>query len=508
MKLHLSPLFLCAAWLLLSLWGCHQRGVVPKELLLIDSLCETEPRKAMSMLDSLSERYGDAHDDAYYKYRLLCIKAKDKAYCPIGGEKQVTDVVRHYKATGERMSLIEAYYYQGGYYRDNDDNAKAIESYKNAIDVAEKDSSLARSVPIACCYGQLSGLFMKLSQMDRMLAYAKKEHEIFSFHTPDDIVKELDMARAYRNCEKKDSAEIFYRNALSLILAEGVSRHPGELAEVLFFYTMRGNRVMADSCYKLLKLYAGDNGPANVWGALGEYHKCYGSTDTARYYMELQFEKPRNWVDRKNCAHDLFEYYRKRGELEKAVTYASAYDEACDSIEVQNRREAAIGRDKFLRYLEGTEKNAQIQEVQRMTRLFIPLLVGVCAVFTLLLFIVIRGEKRKIIGMEQQLERRSRLLQKNMMTTMELHSIFKHAVTDKEILKNGEVWKKLLLTVDYEKPDFAQKIDRARERLSTDELRLLYLLQIGLRKKEIAAILDTSPSTVTRKLKVVEEALL
>ena len=80
---------------ILILFSCNRGRVMPAELLQLDSLAEAEPARAMSLLDSLAEKYDNADEAEFYKYRLLCIKAKAKAYIPIDGEKQIKEIARY-----------------------------------------------------------------------------------------------------------------------------------------------------------------------------------------------------------------------------------------------------------------------------------------------------------------------------------------------------------------------------------------------------------------------------
>ena len=503
---HILPVWgLCV---LLSLAGCRPHAErAPEELLRIDTLCEYDPARAMLELDSLSVKYEKEEGEAFYKYRLLCIKAKDKAYIPIGGEKQVKEIVRHYKSQGDGRDLLESYYYLGGYYRDNNDYPRAVESYGKALQVAGRSEGCAESFPAACCYAQLSGIYMRLSQLDKMLSCAKREHEIYSALNPRDIVKEQDLARAYRICGKNDSASIYYARSLSLIRQQGTEGNHGPLAEVLFFYTMTGKRAEAVACASLLGSEDTGGEPANVWGALGEYHRRFGNADSARHYMLLQYEHPRNWTDRRNCAHDLFEYYKARGDWKTAVEYATAYDEACDSTEVAGRREAARDADNFFRYTESLVKDMELQREMFRDRILLALALLACTVLLGVLLAARRIYSRRMRTARNEIDMQRKRLEEGTADVVSLHERFREAVGEKSVLKQPGIWDELVATIDVSYPAFGDALRARKDVLEADDVKLVCLLKLGLRKKEVGSLLGVSPSSVTRRLHVFEDKM-
>ena len=83
---------------------CCSHHTYPRELVVADSLCETNPPKAISHLKALrvkSKSLGTA--DSWY-YRLLCVKARDKAYIPATDVKEAQTIVNHYESFGADKS--------------------------------------------------------------------------------------------------------------------------------------------------------------------------------------------------------------------------------------------------------------------------------------------------------------------------------------------------------------------------------------------------------------------
>ena len=83
-----------------------------------DSIASVNPQRAMAMLDSIKHEMADASKHEQMYYRLLCIKAQDKAYIKHTSDSAILPIVEYYETEGDKNLLSEAYYYAGSVYRD------------------------------------------------------------------------------------------------------------------------------------------------------------------------------------------------------------------------------------------------------------------------------------------------------------------------------------------------------------------------------------------------------
>ncbi len=488
---------------ILILFSCNRGRVMPAELQQLDSLAEAEPARAMSLLDSLAEKYDNADEAEFYKYRLLCIKAKAKAYIPIDGEKQIKEIARYYMGKPLCMEQIEALYYLGGFYRDGHDYPRAIENYRAAVERAGSDKRLSQSTTVACCYAQLAGLNLKLSRMDKALEYAKKEHEIFQAICPDDIVKELDIAKTYRYCGKKDSASIYYTRALNLIAKDSARQHFSETAEILYFYSTYSRKSAADSCAAILRTARTTDLPANAWGAMGVYHNAFGDRDSAVYYLKLQYEHPRNWLDRKNCASALFRHYKQAGQWELATQYAEAYDAACDSMEIENRREATLNADNFFQYTVAAKAEAEKEKADFLQNLLLWFTIIICSTACTMLIVGYHLFKKRMKKMEMDMLQQRHVLGKDTGTMVSVFKKLQETIQNGRGINDVVSWSEIEQCVEIECPDFSERVRSSN--LTAEETQICYLARIGMRKTEIGTLLKLSPSTVTRRVQSLTE---
>ena len=107
-----------AAIVIAAISVCCSHHIYPRELIVADSLCESNPEKALLYIKKLKPEVSSwDKEDAWY-YRLLCIKANDKLYIPHTSDKEISEIVRHYEHNSDSQLLPVAYYYAGSVYRD------------------------------------------------------------------------------------------------------------------------------------------------------------------------------------------------------------------------------------------------------------------------------------------------------------------------------------------------------------------------------------------------------
>ncbi|MDE6521234.1 MAG: hypothetical protein K2L17_00310 [Muribaculaceae bacterium] len=103
----------------------------------IDALCDSNPRLAMSMLDSID--YAILSSADRHRYDLLDIKSRDKAYVRHTSDSLILDVIDYYRSHQKSGLYPEALYYGGRVYSDIGDLPTALTYFQKAIDVIPDD---------------------------------------------------------------------------------------------------------------------------------------------------------------------------------------------------------------------------------------------------------------------------------------------------------------------------------------------------------------------------------
>ncbi|MDE5790136.1 MAG: hypothetical protein K2H96_02760 [Muribaculaceae bacterium] len=154
--------FMCGA--------CSKRSKMDAKFEEIDTLCDTNPRLAMSMLDSID--YGSLSVSDRHRYDLLDIKSRDKAYVRHTSDSIVLDVIDYYQSHKKTGLYPEALYYGGRVYSDIGDLPTALTYFQKAIDLIPDDKDNLRFKSIV--YNQTGRLLHSLRLDSSAVKYLEK----------------------------------------------------------------------------------------------------------------------------------------------------------------------------------------------------------------------------------------------------------------------------------------------------------------------------------------------
>lgn len=104
-------------------------------------------------------------------YRLLCIKANDKAYIRHTSDSLILPVLHYYTEKKDEHHLPEAYYYAGRVYRDLEDAPLALDYFQKAIDALPDNKGYRLKSKI---YSQMGTLFLYQKTYDEALKILKE----------------------------------------------------------------------------------------------------------------------------------------------------------------------------------------------------------------------------------------------------------------------------------------------------------------------------------------------
>ena len=246
------PVLFAALCVLLCLSACRPKPY-PSLLLAADSLASVLPDSACALLASYA---ADTADEPLYVrmyYRLLCIKAKDKAYIVHTSDSAILPVVTYYEHHKRLPHLPEAYYYAGRVYRDLGDAPQALAYFQRALDAMREDEDmvlrsriysqmgvllkqqnlyfealdayrqslecfkvLKDSANIAYTYSLLGGLFLNLEQQDSTVFYYRNSYKLCRLLNRTDLENEIQsqLARLYVEQEQYEAAHFALQRAL------------------------------------------------------------------------------------------------------------------------------------------------------------------------------------------------------------------------------------------------------------------------------------------------------
>lgn len=141
-------------FLLLVTSACKHVAPYPNTLLRIDSLATQHPDSALFMLNLLDDFMPTQSEEIQMYHQLLKAKAQEGSHKSHTSDSVMKRVVRYYQENGPSEKLLEAYYLLGCVYRDLNDAPYALEYYQKATDVRVENHLLKSKA-----YSQMGTLF-------------------------------------------------------------------------------------------------------------------------------------------------------------------------------------------------------------------------------------------------------------------------------------------------------------------------------------------------------------
>ncbi|MDE5761022.1 MAG: tetratricopeptide repeat protein, partial [Bacteroides sp.] len=238
---------------LLGLFCACGHKPYPHPLIVADSLTNACPDSAIALLGTLKERMTNEDEATQMYYRLLCIKANDKAYIPHTSDSLILPVLHYYIDKDDKRHLPEAYYYAGRVYRDLKDAPQALDYFQKAIAASPSngqyelkskiysqtgtlfayqgmyaeaikmyreggkcDEMLKDSVGMIYTLRDIGNMYQGLGQLDSTLFYLKKANRLSVQirHIGMFNMMQSQLASIYTDLQMYDSARIPLQNAL------------------------------------------------------------------------------------------------------------------------------------------------------------------------------------------------------------------------------------------------------------------------------------------------------
>lgn len=154
--MRISSVIVILAWLL-SVCSCGNGSKMDAQWEEIDRLCDTLPKEAISILDTIDQSGLSKKD--LNRFRLLCIKSRDKAYIAHTSDTLILDVIDYYARHRSEGLYPEALYYGGRVYSDIGDAPTALRYFQEAMDALPEgnDDNLRSRI-----YSQMGSLLNSL----------------------------------------------------------------------------------------------------------------------------------------------------------------------------------------------------------------------------------------------------------------------------------------------------------------------------------------------------------
>lgn len=415
-----------------SLFYACGRKSHPQSLILADSLASANPDSAITLLKSIDSSMQAEPEAVQMYYRLLCIKANDKAYIQHTSDSLILSVLHYYIKKDDERHLPEAYYYAGRVYRDLGDAPQALGYFEKAAEALPEDGGYKLKSKI---YSQMGTLFAYQSMYTEALEMYKKGGEY------DNILKDSvgmvftlrDIGNMYRELGKRDSTLAYFKEA---------NRLSQQLQRADLFNMMQGQLVAIytdlqeyDSAHAVLQNALRDiERPSRsaIYSIAARLYDITFQMDSATWYYKELLGFGSVYAKQTACRR-LLELTLKQNGAQQASSYLNGYLLYTDSIQKLTQTETIHRMHSLYNYQLREKENNRLKAENNRQTSWICIISG-GFVIAILSFIAYRQcSKRKRLELEQQLDKLRTIEKEN---REKIDFLERHKAQKEELEKN------------------------------------------------------------------------
>lgn len=376
-----------------SLSSCSSPSVKNPLLLCADSLMETCPDSALSILESITCPQKMPRADRAL-YALLLTQARHKNYIALEDDSLIKTAVDYYGDKKKSLRAAKAHYYWGAIYSEKGYASFAVEEYLTAIRLMP-----VRNEFLAMIYDNLAECYEKDELFDIAIGAYRQAYQILRGGSQQ-IYPLRGIARMCLLQNKKDSALVYYQQALDCALVEQDSSLIGALYhDLAMAYSEKKDYIQADKYVSKAIMIQGQDA-VNVCLSKAQIMLNLNKLDSASYFYSKNVDQLD--IYGKAVYYDgMYQIAKKRGEWKTATENIDAYKILYDSIQfITDNEELNRLMDKH-----------QLEEHKRLLSEHTKMLIfSLITAFFLLMIICIfcfmwndRKRKKRFIALQREL---------------------------------------------------------------------------------------------------------
>ena len=314
-----------------SLSSCSSPSVKNQLLLCADSLMETCPDSALSILESITCPQKMPRADRAL-YALLLTQARHKNYIALEDDSLIKTAVDYYGDKKKSLRAAKAHYYWGATYSEMGYTSFAVEEYLTAIRLMP-----VRDEFLAMIYDNLAECY----EEDRLYNVA-----IENYRAAYQILKGKDeqtypmrgIARVFLLQNEKDSALYYYQQALDCALADQDSSLIGALYhDLAMVYSEKKDYIQADKFVSKAILLQGQDA-INTCLSKAQIMLNLNKLDSASYFFSKNMDEL-DIYGKAVCYDGMYQIAKRKGEWKTATENMDAYKILYDSMQIMTDNE-------------------------------------------------------------------------------------------------------------------------------------------------------------------------
>ena len=511
------------------LWSCttnkHQgfEGI----LATADSLAEVAhyADSVVRLLDQIGDSMQKQDEGTQMAYKLMRIKAYDRAGRPFNGEGEIFSILEFYEKNGNMVLLPIALYYAGRHTAKQHDTPSALEYFHRAYELIGNDSSNYMNWKISRQIGKLYSQQM-LYEESRKHFVDGFRYSIASKDTVGAIWNIRDIGGSYQMLGDKITCDSFLHKALRLAEEKRDTMMVRNILCSLADNNIEMGRYDSAKVYLrplLTNIYKSEESPIYTNASRIFYHE--GKLDSALYYIE-KILSDGTLLGKTTAYRNRTRIDLKRGDVASARSDFENYVLYIDSINRITSSEALTKAAAAYDYSMKEQENTRLREENQAKSLWTWVLISACvSLLALLLLGYIYYRKRQAEGiarslaLELELDERKEMIitkQKEIDLLNKDNTTLKHGYREEvpflkkiaevrghflKILEEGampkaEDWMMLESSIYELFPNFNNHFPEEME-LSYDEKKVCWLSKLKLSNAVVAKLMVKSPQAIT-----------
>lgn len=386
---------------LLSLCACKDRSY-PRLLVAADSLTYYKPDSAISLLKRLGAQMNTEPETTQMYYKLLQIKANDKAYITHTSDSAILHIVRYYEKKKDKAHLMEAYYYAGRVYSDLNDAPQALEYFQKAIQASHSNTDYRL---VSKIYAQIGDLFSYQDIYSEALEAFRKAYpySVMAKDSSGMVLALRDIAGAYRDNKLIPYSLHYYHKAFQL--AQTI--HNQFLMDLIqnqmaSLYIRQKKYDLARKALQTSLNNITGHSKSGIYSIASELYYKTGQIDSATYYYKEILSCGTIYA-KQAAQRGLAKIAMRERRPQEALEHLDHYLLCTDSIEKLHDAEAIRKAQAHYNYQLHEKENIHLKAENGRQRLWI-LYSGIALLFLFTAFILYRERsKRKSLQFKIQL---------------------------------------------------------------------------------------------------------
>lgn len=523
----------------------------------IDQLCDSVPEQAIQALDSI-DRTSFSESDRY-RFDLLTIKSRDKAYIAHTSDSLILEVIDYYAKHREEGLYAEALYYGGRVYSDIGDLPTALEFFQKSLDEIPEDKEHRRfkSTVLNQTGRLLHALRLDSAAVDyleKSLSYIDGCQEVYGMTFTHALI-----AGSHRGQGKYELAHEHMEEAVKLSTQLEKKDRNTILTEFAYILYKEGKIDTALCIIRPLPHSVDSITSPFCLAVAANIYKEAGILDTAyKYARQLTRLKTPN--NKKTGYKVIFsEELKNFVSRDTMIKLIPEYKQTIEDYLDTHEAEQAISQNSLYNYRNQVRAKEKAEADSQKLRIFISILICGFAVVLLLAIILILWRKyhqtkkssdlmeamviiEKLKDKTEQEDKSSRPTQFNEHTdnTSEEITLIKRGIVEQiQVLKSKnprplvnkqildshvyvelkekvdtrvcikdseDLLKRLQDQIELITPGFSQRLDMVTEwNISPKEKKVAYLMKCGFSNSQIATLLSRSTSTISAQRKAIAQ---